>query len=202
MNPSLPMFTALAIAAAQWIHPFAIPQDDLAPGEAWMVVEIPQGSSTKFEIDKSHGHVVVDRIVSMPVAYPANYGTVPSTHADDGDNLDALVFTREPLPPGVIIKVRVVGVLPMVDGGEQDDKLIAVPASSVDPTYDAIQDIADLPRMERERITAFFRVYKQLPEGGKSIALEPMRDRAAALRVLDEALDAYQRRQPAGPDAP
>lgn len=202
MTSSLSLLTAVVLAAAQWVHPFAFPQDDLGPGEAWMVVEIPQGSSTKFEIDKSNGHVVVDRIVSMPVAYPANYGAVPSTLADDGDNLDALVFTREPLPPGVMIKVRVVGVLPMVDGGEQDDKLIAVPASSVDPTYDAIQDIDDLPRMERERISAFFRVYKQLPEGGKTIALAPMQDRTAALRVLGQALDAYQRRQPADPGAP
>jgi inorganic pyrophosphatase len=191
MTPGLTLLALLAAAGAQWIHPFDLPQDGVAPGEAWMVVEIPHGSATKFEIDKRTGHVVADRMMSMPVVYPANYGLIPRTHAGDGDNLDALLFTREPLPPGTVVKVRVVGVLPMLDGGEQDDKLIAVPASSVDPSYDGILDIEDVPAMERERIRAFFRVYKQLPEGRKSIELQPLRDRAAALKALDEAMEAY-----------
>lgn len=191
MTPAFAPLTLLLAAGTQWVHPFHLPQDKLAPGEVWMVVEIPHGSATKFEIDKRTGHVVADRMMSMPVVYPANYGVIPSTHADDGDNLDALVFTREPLPPGTALKVRVVGVLPMVDGGEQDDKLIAVPASSVDPTYDAVRDIGDLPAAERERLSAFFRVYKQLPEGRKVVELQPLRGRADALRVLDEALGAY-----------
>lgn len=181
-----------ALAVAQWVHPFDYPQTNVKPGEAWMVVEIPHGSVTKFEIDKVTGLVVVDKFQLMPVAYPANYGTISSTLADDGDNLDALVYTREPLPPGVMIKVRIIGVLPMVDGGEQDDKLIAVPVSDVDPTYDPIQDVADLAPIERERVTSFFRVYKQLPEGRKVVELQPMKGRAEALKILDAALKSYQ----------
>lgn len=186
-----------SLVATQWVHPFDYPQTGNKPGEVWMVVEIPHGSFTKYEIDKKTGLVIVDRFQSMPVAYPANYGTVSSTYADDGDNLDALVYTREPLPPGSMIKVRVIGVLPMVDGGEQDDKLIAVPVSSVDPHYDNIQDITDLSEIERERLSAFFRVYKQLPEGRKVVELQPLQDKTQAQKILDAALKAYQDRKAA-----
>lgn len=190
---SLALITAAAaVVVAQWIHPFDYPQTNMKPGEVWMVVEIPHGSFTKFEIDKKTGLVVVDRFQSMPVAYPANYGTVSSTLAGDGDNLDALVYTREPLPPGAMIKVRVVGVLPMIDGGEEDDKLIAVPASDIDPSYDEIKDITDISAMERDRVSSFFRVYKQLPEGRKTVELKPMKGREDALKILDAALKAYR----------
>ncbi len=189
------LFAAAALASAQWVHPFDYPQTGSKSDEVWMVVEIPQGSMTKFEIDKKTGLVMVDRFQSMPVAYPANYGTVSSTLAGDGDNLDALVFTREPLPPGTMIKVRIIGVLPMIDGGAQDDKLITVPVSGVDPTYDHIKDIGDLPKIELDRISAFFRVYKQLPEGRKAVELKPMQNRVEALKILDEALKAYQDRK-------
>ena len=185
-------------ASAQWVHPFDYPQHGQPHGEAWMVVEIPAGSFTKYEIDKVTGHVVVDRFQSMPVAYPANYGTIASTYADDGDNLDALVYTREPLVPGALIRVRVIGVLPMVDGGEQDDKLIAVPVSDVDPSYDEVRDIEDLSASERDRVAAFFRVYKQLPAGRKTVELKPFEGRARALEILDAALDAYRARRVSG----
>jgi len=194
----LALFAALVVASpasAQWIHPFDYPQEGLSPGEAWVVVEIPAGSFTKYEIDKKTGLVVVDRFQSMPVAYPANYGALPSTYADDGDNLDALVYTREPLVPGAMIRVRVVGVLPMVDGGAQDDKLIAVPVSGVDPSYDRVRDITDLPDVERDRVAAFFRVYKQLPMDRKEVELKPFEGRARALEILDAALQAYRSRR-------
>lgn len=185
-------------AAAQWVHPFDYPQAGQAPGDVWMVVEIPAGSITKYEIDKTTGLVIVDRFQSMPVAYPANYGTIASTYAGDGDNLDALVLTREPLVPGALIRVRVVGMLPMVDGGEQDDKLIAVPVSDVDPTYDEVRDITDLPAEARARISAFFRVYKQLPEGRKTLELKPFEGRARALATLEDALEQYRQRRTGG----
>jgi inorganic pyrophosphatase len=191
------VLTVAGPSSAQWTHPFDVPQAGNAPGEVWMVVEIPAGSLTKYEIDKRTGLVTVDRFQSMPVAYPANYGAVSSTYADDGDSLDALVYTREPLVPGAMIKVRIVGVLPMRDGGALDDKLIAVPVSAVDPTYDHIRDVADLPAIERDRLDAFFRVYKDLPAGRKVVEVGQMRGRDHALEVLAAALDAYrQRRQP------
>jgi inorganic pyrophosphatase len=197
----LAVFAPLALvsaADAQWVHPFAYPQTGQPSGEVWMVVEIPAGSMTKYEIDKTTGLLVVDRFQSMPVSYPANYGAIPSTYAGDGDNLDAVVLTREPLVPGALIRVRVIGMLPMVDGGDQDDKLIAVPASVVDPTYDEVRDITDLPAETRTRISAFFRVYRTLPAGGRTVELKPFEGRARALATLDAALAEYRQRRPAG----
>lgn len=188
----------VSAADIQWVHPFDYPQTGQPSGEVWMVVEIPAGSMTKYEIDKTTGLLVVDRFQSMPVAYPANYGAIPSTHAGDGDNLDALVLTREPLVPGALIRVRVIGVLPMVDGGDQDDKLIAVPASVVDPTYDEVRDITDLPAETRARISAFFRVYKDLPTGRRTVELQPFEGRARALATLDAALEEYRQRRTGG----
>jgi len=107
----------------------------------------------------------------MPMAYPANYGSMPGTHAGDGDPLDALVLTRAPLHPGVLIRFRPLGLLRMIDGGDADEKIIGVPADDVDPTYAGLRSIDDLPAMERERIEAFFRVYKDLPAGGKRVEL-------------------------------
>lgn len=141
-----------------------VPQPVSAPAEAVLAVEIPAGSFTKYEVGED-GHVYVDRFLSTPVVYPANYGSMPGTLAGDGDPLDALVLTRAPLHPGVLIRFRPVGVLRMTDGGEDDAKIIGVPADDVDPHYAGVRDIADLPAMERQRIEAFFRVYKDLPGG-------------------------------------
>ncbi|MFU8764675.1 MAG: inorganic diphosphatase [Haliea sp.] len=164
------------------------PQPENAPDEVYALVEIPAGSSTKYELDAATGHLLVDRFQSMPVVYPANYGTLPSTLAGDNDPLDVLVYTREPVVPGALILVRPIGMLKMLDGGEQDDKLVAVPADAVDPTYAAVRDIGDLPEVELQRLQAFFSVYKQLPAGRKQIELQGVGDRAAALEVTRAAL--------------
>ncbi|QIB64844.1 inorganic diphosphatase [Kineobactrum salinum] len=124
----------------------------------------------------------------MPVVYPANYGTLPSTLAGDNDPLDVLVYTREPVVPGALIRVRPIGILKMLDGGEQDDKLVAVPADEVDPAYTRVRDITDLPEIELQRLQAFFTVYKQLPAGRKQIELQGVGDRAAAFEVTRAAL--------------
>src|SRR5690606_36927997 len=129
---------------------------------------------------------------SMPVVYPANYGSIPSSLGGDGDPLDALVFTREPIVPGALIKVRAIGVLHMIDGGEEDDKIIAVPASDIDPTYDEIRSIDDLPAIERERVEAFFRVYKQLPEGRKVVELNGYSGVNEAQQLVTDAIEAYR----------
>ena len=124
-----------------------------------MQVEIPAGSRIKYEID-AQGRLFVDRFLPGAESYPANYGGLPGTVAGDGDPLDALLVTREPLPAGVRIAVRPIGLLRMRDGGQADDKLIAVPAAGVDADYGQWQDLADLPPGLRLRIEAFFAGYK------------------------------------------
>lgn len=170
-----------------------------APEEVMLAVEIPAGSRTKYEIGPD-GLIRVDRFLAMPVAYPANYGSIPRSLAGDADPLDALVLTREPLHPGTLIRFRPIGVLRMTDAGAQDDKIIGVPADSVDPAYARIRDIDDLDPSERDRIRAFFEVYKRLPEPatGDLIELAGFDDAKAARAIIATALETYSadRRQP------
>ena len=178
----------LAVAVENSIrHPFLAAQPKKAPEEVLLAVEIPAGSFTKYEINEE-GLVYVDRFQSMPVVYPANYGSMPRTLAGDGDPLDALVLTREPLHPGVLIAFRPIGYLRMLDKGEQDDKVIGVPTDKVDPTYSNIRDLADLPLIERQRIEAFFRIYKDLPAGRNTVELHGWGDAAEARRIIADAM--------------
>ena len=173
------------------VHPYDFPQRDEAPDEVYAVIEIPAGSFTKYEIDVDTGHMMVDRFVRMPVAYPANYGSITQTVGGDGDPLDVLVFTREPLHPGVIIKVRPVAILKTLDGGEVDDKIIAVPASDIDPSYNDIQDMRDLPPDERGRLEAFFRVYKQM-RSDNPILIKDWADVKEAKKMILKAVEDYK----------
>lgn len=175
-----------AVADDAMRNPLAVAQPE-AGGEALLLVEIPAGGTIKYET-RGDGLLFVDRFLSMPVAYPANYGSLPGTLAGDGDPLDALVLTRVPVRPGALLRFRPIGVLRMRDGGETDEKIIGVPVDAVDPTYAAIRDIGDLPGIERERIEAFFRVYKALPTGGKAVELDGFGDAAEARGLLREAV--------------
>ena len=173
-------------------HPFHAAQAKDAPESAVLAVEIPAGSMTKYEINEE-GLVFVDRFQSMPVAYPANYGSLPRTLAGDGDPLDALVLTREALHPGVLIRFRPVGVLRMEDDGKADQKIIGVPTDKIDPTYAGIRDLADLPQAERDRIEAFFRVYKDLPKGRNPVRLSGYGDAAEAKALIRDAMQRFER---------
>ncbi|KAF1710669.1 pyrophosphatase [Pseudoxanthomonas kalamensis DSM 18571] len=186
----------VAVSAGESIiHPFLAEQAGNAPEEAVLAVEIPAGSFTKYEIGED-GLVYVDRFQSMPVAYPANYGSLPRTLAGDGDPLDALVLTRESLHPGVLIRFRPIGVLRMLDDGEHDEKIIGVPTDKVDPTYAGIRDLSDLPQIERDRIEAFFRVYKDLPKGRNPVRLDGFGDAAEARALIAEAMRRFESKQP------
>lgn len=185
------LLLASAVAAADAVlHPFLVAQPKQAPQEVNLAVEIPAGSFTKYEI-KEDGLVHVDRFQSMPVAYPANYGSMPRTLAGDNDPLDALVLTREPLHPGVIVRFRPIGYLKMIDGGEHDEKIIGVPTDKVDPTYASIRDLADLPEVERQRIAAFFRVYKDLPTGRNPVQLNGWGNATEARALISEAMQRF-----------
>ncbi|WP_245979059.1 inorganic diphosphatase [Solilutibacter pythonis] len=184
-----------AIAAPPaWVHPFHAAQPENAPEEARVAIEIPAGGFTKYEIGED-GLLHVDRFIAMPMAYPANYGAMPRTLAGDGDPLDALVLSRAPLHPGALIRFRPLGVLRMVDGGEADEKIVGVPVDKVDASYAGIRDLKDLPKAEIDRIEAFFRVYKQLPAGGKKIELNGWGDAAEAKRLIGEALQRFEGRR-------
>ena len=186
----------LAVAVENSIrHPFLAAQLKKAPEEVLLAVEIPAGSFTKYEINEE-GLVYVDRFQSMPVVYPANYGSMPRTLAGDGDPLDALVLTREPSHPGVLIAFRPIGYLRMLDKGEQDDKVIGVPTDKVDPTYSNIRDLADLPEIERQRIEAFFRIYKDLPAGRNPVVLNGYGNAAEAKVLITEALQRFEKKTP------
>jgi inorganic pyrophosphatase len=173
-------------------HPYHREQHQDAPAELWAVIEVPLGSPVKYEIDKATGHLFVDRFQSMPIAAPANYGSFPRTLAADGDPLDAVVLSRHPVHPGAFVRVRPVGVIRTVDGPHKDDKILVVPVSPIDSTYDGMRDVNDVPAAERERIAAYFRVYKQLIPGGDSRVLEVV-GREVAERLVRESMEAYRK---------
>ena len=174
-----------------------IPTGDNPPESLNVVIEVPAGGEpVKYEFDKESGALFVDRILHTPMRYPANYGFIPHTLSPDGDPLDALVLTREPLHPGVLIAFRPIGYLRMLDKGEQDDKVIGVPTDKVDPTYSNIRDLADLPLIERQRIEAFFRIYKDLPAGRNPVVLNGYGNAAEAKVLITEALQRFEKKTP------
>ncbi|SFT66416.1 inorganic pyrophosphatase [Kosakonia arachidis] len=184
--------SVLISASVQAQNILEFPQPENNPDEFYAVTEIPAGGIIKYETDAKTGFIVVDRFQSMPVAYPANYGSLTQSLAGDGDPLDVIFYTRAPLAPGTLIKLRPIGVLKMIDGGETDDKIVAVPASKIDPTYDDIKNVTDLPKIEQERLEAFFRVYKQLPDGRKKVELNGFNDAASAKQEIKQAWEAWK----------
>jgi inorganic pyrophosphatase len=167
--------------------------DALSPGkklpdEINVLVEIPKGSSNKYEFDKESGFVFLDRVLFSPFHYPADYGFVPKTLAQDGDPLDALVLMNAPTLPGVVIPARPVGVLGMVDSGDPDDKVLCVPKS--DPRFNHIKDINDVPKPILDEIGHFFVTYKQLE--GKTVTIGDWRPAAAAKELVIQSRAAYE----------
>ncbi|TXI12618.1 MAG: inorganic diphosphatase [Rhizobium sp.] len=192
---ALTILSSTVVSAADYISYIDYPQPNDESSEFYTAIEIPAGSFTKYEIDAKTGHIVVDRFQSMPVAYPANYGSITSSLGGDGDPLDAIVYSREPIVPGAIIRVRAIGVMKMIDGGEIDDKIVAVPTSKIDPTYDGIREISDLPKLEQDRLQAFFRVYKQLPDARKVVEVGGFESAEKANSEVAAAIKAYSEKK-------
>ena len=150
------------------------------PTDINVVIEIPQGSAVKYEIDKESGAMFVDRFLFTPMAYPAAYGFIPGTLADDGDATDALVLTPgAPIVPGSVIRARPIGMLKMEDESGIDEKIVCVPHDKVHPQFSAVNAIEDLPAITRQAIEHFFTRYKDL-EPGKWVKVTGWADRAAA----------------------
>lgn len=161
------------------------------PDKINAVIEIPYGSNVKYEIDKNSGAVVVDRVLYSAVFYPANYGFVPNTLADDGDPADILVINEYPLQAGSVIPCRLIGVLVMEDEAGMDEKLLAVPVSKIDPRFDDIKSIDDLPKATLNRIKNFFETYKLL-EPNKWVKVKGFKDLKTATEILDKAIKNYK----------
>jgi inorganic pyrophosphatase len=151
------------------------------------VIEIPTGTSVKYEFDFCANRMRVDRFVQMPVVYPVNYGFIPATLKNDGDPLDVVVYTREAIMSGAIVGFRPIGVLRMYDGGLADEKIIGVPTSKVDASYDSVRSIDDLGLAHKQRLENFFRVYKQVSDGTSPVELRGFGNAAEAERIVQAA---------------
>lgn len=154
------------------------------------IVEIPEGSKVKYELDKRTGLLRADRVLYSAVHYPANYGFIPQTYCDDGDPLDVLMLCQEPLAPLSIVRCRAIGVLPMRDDRGQDDKILAVHID--DPQFAHYRDIAELPPHALSEVKRFFLDYKVLEE--KDVAIESLEGHRAAMKCIMEAVQLYDAR--------
>ena len=160
----------------------------ITPENFTAVIEIPKGSSCKYEMDKYTGLLRLDRMLYTSTHYPANYGFIPRTYADDGDPLDVLVLCAQPIYPMTLIQVFPIGVMRMIDGGALDDKIIAVPVS--DPTYNNIRTIDELPPHIFDEMMHFFSVYKQLEN--KQTAVKELFGPEEAKQIIQECMEHYQ----------
>lgn len=164
------------------INPKRITKEDFVA-----VIEIEKGSKCKYELDKETGILMLDRILYTSTHYPANYGFIPRTYADDLDPLDVLVLCSEPLHPMTSVRCYPIGVITMIDNGRYDEKIIAIPFG--DPTYNGYKDISEIPRHIFEEMSHFFRVYKELED--KETAVNEVLGAEAAQGVIAQAIDGY-----------
>ena len=160
----------------------------IKPERFMAVIEIPAGSKKKYELDKNTGLLRLDRILYTSTHYPANYGFIPRTYADDGDPLDVLVLCSETLDPLVMVECYPIGVVRMVDGDEYDDKIIAIPLQ--DPTWNYYKDVNQLPPHILNEIANFFEVYKSLEH--KSTTLSNTLGCEAALQIIRDTIHTYE----------
>lgn len=165
-----------------------ISPEEINPEDFTAVIEIPKHSNCKYELDKQTGLLRLDRVLYTATHYPANYGFIPRTYADDGDPLDVLVLCNESIQPLTLVRVFPIGVMRMIDGGALDDKIIAVPFS--DPSYNNIHSFDELPRHIFDEIMHFFTVYKQLEN--KQTAVKELYDRKEALQIIADCIKQYE----------
>jgi len=160
---------------------------DNPPEVVNVVVEIPQGSLVKYELDKDSGFIVADRFHYTAMPYPFNYGFIPNTLAEDGDPVDVMVVSSQPLAVGIVISVRVIGMLEMEDEAGVDTKIIAVPTAKVDPFYAHIDDVTDLDEPTQKKIKHFFDHYKEL-EPGKWVKTKAFLGKGEAFKDIEKCI--------------
>lgn len=151
------------------------------------LIEIPKGCKAKYELDKETGIIRLDRILYTSTVYPANYGFIPRTLADDGDPLDVLVLCNEPMYPMTLMNCYPIGVIKMIDGGSLDEKIIAIPFK--DPNYNTYLDIHELPSHIFDEMMHFFEVYKKLEH--KKTTVKEICQRDAAIEIIEKCMKMY-----------
>lgn len=164
---------------------------DIEPGEKDamnVIVEINKGSKNKYEVDKKTGLIALDRVSHTAQDFPFDYGFVPQSLWHDGDPLDVIVLTTHPLFPGVLVKARPVAIMNMIDSGEGDDKIIAVPVD--DPRFDKIQDLSDINPHTLKEIEHFYSTYKQLQN--KVVEVKGFKGKVDAEHAFEEGLKIYK----------
>ncbi|HVB55000.1 MAG TPA: inorganic diphosphatase [Candidatus Acidoferrales bacterium] len=171
------------------------PWHDLSPGEQApkefnAVIEIPLGSSVKYELDKKSGLLRMDRVLYSAVFYPANYGFIPQTLGEDDDPLDVLVLCQEPVVPLTLIQARTIGVMTMIDAGTIDHKIIAI--ATADPEYNHYHEARELPPHKLEMVRRFFQDYKKLE--GKTVQVDRIEPAMTAYPLINQALARYRKK--------
>ena len=170
------------------IHPWHdVTPGDKLPQEFQSVIEIPFGSSVKYELDKSSGLIKLDRVLYSAVYYPANYGFIPQTLGEDDDPLDVLVLCQETVVPLTIIHARAIGLMTMIDSGKPDHKIIAV--ATEDPEFSSYREAEEMPSHRMLMLRRFFQDYKKLE--GKAVEVDEIRPAAEAYPIIAAALHAY-----------
>ena len=157
------------------------------PSEFTTVIEIPRGSSVKYELDKATGLLRLDRMLHSAVYYPANYGFIPQTLAEDDDPLDVLVLCQEPVDPLTLVEARAIGLMTMVDSGKRDHKVLAVAIH--DPEYNSFHEASELPQHKLAMIRRFFQDYKILE--GKAVEVDELTEAKTSFPIIIEALERY-----------
>ena len=165
---------------------------DVDGGIINVVVEIPAGSSHKIEWNRELAVMQLDRVEPAIFAKPTNYGFIPQTLDEDGDELDALIITDEPLPTGIFLEARVIGVMKFEDDGEVDDKVVVVPADDRN-TGNAVTALEDLPEQLLKQIEFHFNHYKDLKKPGTTI-VQSWGDAAEAKQVIHESIERWNKR--------
>jgi len=161
------------------------------PEDIYAVIEIPRGSNIKYEFDEEIGKIVVDRVLYTAMFYPFNYGFIPSTLEEDGDPLDVLIISYETFLPGVLIRIKPIGVLITEDEEGIDRKIVAVPNEKIDPRFSNIKDIEDLPQAILDQIKHFFEHYKEL-EPGKWVKVKEWKGVKDAKNIIKEAIERHK----------
>lgn len=165
-----------------------ISPERITPEDFICVIEITKGSKKKYELDKETGLLILDRILYTSTHYPANYGFIPRTFADDGDPLDVLLICAEPIEPMTLVRAYPIGVIKMMDNGHYDEKIIAIPMG--DPNYNMYRSIDALPRHLFDEMCHFFTVYKNLEH--KDTVVDEVCPRDEAIRIIEGDIESYK----------